>query len=136
MNAACVFSQNYSQEQEKLRTEIAAYVKKQGYTCENQTDGLKFKKENNVYYIEIDEEAKSPMYVRVRRYIKYSEKFDKKKIAENLNKYNVKYGVKVFCQEKSFVLSAEMFLTKSSEFNYLFDTFMYQLNSAYETINE
>lgn len=135
-NVICVFSQNYNKEQENLRTEITDYLKKQGLNPEKQDDGLQFKSEGNTYYIEIDKDAKEPMYVRLRRYVKYDGKFDKNKVSQNLNEYNVKFGVKVFCQEKSFVLSAEMFLTKSSEFNYVFDTFLSHIKSAYELINE
>lgn len=135
-NVVCVFSQNYSKEQESLRNEITDYLKKQGLNPEKQDDGLKFKSEGSTYYIEIDKDAKEPMYVRLRRYIKYDDNFDKNKIAENLNEYNVKFGVKVFCQEKSFVISAEMFLTKASEFNYVFDTFLLHIKSAYKLVNE
>ena len=129
-------SQNYNKEQENLRTEISNYLKKQGLNPEKQDDGLKFKSEGNTYYIEIDNEAKEPMYIRLRRYVKYDDNFDKNKIAENLNEYNVKFGVKVFCQEKSFVLSAEMFLTKASEFNYVFDTFLSHIKNAYKLVND
>ena len=129
-------SQNYNKEQENLRTEISNYLKKQGLNPEKQDDGLKFKSEGNTYYIEIDNEAKEPMYIRLRRYIKYNEKFGKDKISGNLNKYNAKFGVKVFCLEKSFVLSSEMFLSKASEFNDAFDSFLSQIKSAYKSINE
>lgn len=136
LNTISVFSQNYNKEQENLRIGINEFLRKQGLNPEKQDDGLKFKSEGNTYYIEIDKDAKDPMYIRLRRYIKYDDNFDKNKIAKNLNAYNVKFGVKVFCQEKSFVLSAEMFLTNASEFNYVFDTFLSHIKSAYKLVNE
>lgn len=132
----CAYSQNYNQEQETLRTEISNYLNRQGLNPENQKDGLKFKSEGDVYYIEIDESERNPMYVRLRRYVKYEEKYDKNEIAKKLNDYNVKFGVKVFCQEKSVVFSSEMYVKKASEFTYAFDTFLRHMKGAYELINE
>lgn len=136
LNVVCGYSQNYNRAQENLRTEIAAYLKRQGLNPEKENDGLKFKSEGDTYYIEIDKEATEPMYLRVRRYVKYDTGFSKEKISRNLNRYNKTYCVKVFCQEKSFVLSAETFLTKTSEFSYIFDTIMSQMKSAYKSISE
>lgn len=136
MNIIDGYSQNYDREQEVLRTEISDYLRKQGLNPEKQDDGLKFKSEGNTYYIEIDMEAKEPMYVRMRRYIKYDTKFSREKVSKNLTAYNIKLGVKVFCLEKSYVLSTEMFLTKASEFNNVFDSLLSQMKSAYESINE
>ena len=129
-------AQNYNNLQENLRSQISKYLISQGYNPEKQDDGLKFKYKGNTYYIEIDKDLADPMYVRLRRYIKYNEKFNNEKIKNNLNLYNKKYGVKVFCMEKSFVLSIEMFLTNSSEFNSVFDAFLSQMESTYELINE
>lgn len=130
------YSQRYDSEQEKLGTEIADYLQRQGLNPEKQKDGLKFKSEGSTYYIEIDENEKNPMYVCLRRYVKYSDRYDRQTISDNLNAYNVKYGVKVFCQENSFVMSAEMFLDKASDFNYVFDTFLSHIQSTYELITE
>ena len=66
-NVVCVFSQNYSKEQESLRNEITDYLKKQGLNPEKQDDGLKFKSEGNTYYIEIDKDAKEPMYIVLKQ---------------------------------------------------------------------
>lgn len=135
LNAVCAFSQNYTKEQEKLRTEISEFLRKEGLNPEYQNDGLKFKSEGDTYYIEIDKNSKEPMYISLRRYIKYDDRLDKNKISKNLKDYNLFYCVKVFCLEKSFVLSSEMFISKSSEFTYAFNTFLSQIKSAYKEIN-
>lgn len=134
--AVAGYAQQYNAGQEKLRSEISDYLHRQGLNPERQEDGLKFKSEGAVYYVEIDKDAHKPMYVCLRRYVKYSDKHDRQTVSENLNAYNVKYGVKVFCRENAFVLSAEMFLTQASEFNYVFDTFLSQIQSAYRLITE
>ena len=88
------------------------------------------------FYIEIDNEKKSPMYVRLCRYIKFDDKITREKVIKNLNSYNVKYGVKVSCQEKNIVVSYEMFLTKSEEFTYIFSDMLSQVKSACTKVTE
>lgn len=129
-------SYNNNSTQEDLRAGISNYLHQQGLNPEKQDDGLKFKSEGSTYYIEIDKEAQKPMYVRLRRYVKYNDKCTKESVFKNLNKYNVKFGVKVLCQEKSYVLSSEMFLTQASEFGYVFNRFLSQMKSAYKLITE
>ena len=61
--AICSFAQGYTSAQETLRSQISSYIANKGLNPEKQNDGLKFKSEGVTYYIEIDKEAKSPMYV-------------------------------------------------------------------------
>lgn len=130
------YTQNYSREQENLRTEISDYLRKQGLHPEKESDGLRFKSEGDTYYIEIDKEAKDPMYICLRRYVKYNEKLSKNKISKNLNDYNSYYGIKVYCIKESFVLSSEMFVSEATEFNDVFERLLYQMRSAYNKINK
>lgn len=134
--ATISFAQNYTNAQETLRKEISSYLSRQGLNPENQSDGLKFKSEGSNFYIEIDKEKKSPMYVRLCRYIKFDDKITREKAIKNLNSYNVKFGVKVSCQEKNIVVSSEMFLTKSEEFTYIFSDMLSQVKSACTKVTE
>lgn len=134
--AMCGFSQNYNAAQEELRKEVSAFLIRKGFNPENQDDGLIFKSEGLKYCVEIDETEKNPMYICLRLYFNYSDKYDKDFVTRNLNDYNVKYGVKVYCLENSFVLSAEMFVTKAYEFNYAFDTMLDHIKSAKDLIIE
>lgn len=131
-----LYAQDYNNSQKVLRTEIESYLRKQGLNPVNQDDGLLFKRDGVNYYIEIDKNEIKPMYVRLRRYVKYDEKLDKETVSKNLNDYNTKYGIKAFCKERSVVLSAEMYLTQASEFNYVFPTLLSQIMSAYDLLIE
>lgn len=129
-------AQSFTNAQEILRKEISSYLSRQGLNPENQSDGLKFKSEGSNFYVEIDKEKKSPMYVRLCRYIKFDDNVTREKAIKNLNSYNVKFGVKVNCQEKNIVVSFEMFLTKSEEFTYVFSDMLSQVKSACTKITE
>lgn len=129
-------AQSFTNAQEILRKEISSYLSRQGLNPENQSDGLKFKSEGSNFYVEIDKEKKSPMYVRLCRYIKFDDNVTREKAIKNLNSYNVKFGVKVSCQEMNIVVSFEMFLTKSEEFTYVFSDMLSQVKSACTKITE
>ena len=129
-------AQSFTNAQEILRKEISSYLSRQGLNPENQSDGLKFKSEGSNFYVEIDKEKKSPIYVRLCRYIKFDNNVTREKAIKNLNSYNVKFGVKVSCQEKNIVVSFEMFLTKSEEFTYVFSDMLSQVKSACTKITE
>mgnify|MGYP006916106342 FL=1 len=134
--AVSMNAQNYTQAQEELRSEISSYLSRQGLNPEKQSDGLKFKSEGVNYYIEIDKEEKRPMYLRLCRYLKFDDKLSREKVMKDLNGLNVKYGVKVSCQEKNVLVSSEMFLTKATEFTYAFKDLLSQVKSACTKVTE
>lgn len=134
--AVCVSAQSYNNAQEMLRSQINDYLLKQSFSPEQQTDGLKFRSEGGTYFIEIDKESKSPMFVRLCRYVKYNDTLTKSTVASNIDEYNDKFGVKVYTQENSVVISGEMFVTKASEFTYAFNTFLDLLKSSYKKITQ
>lgn len=129
-------AQNYTQAQEELRSEISTFLSRQGFNPEKQSDGLKFKSEGANYYVEIDKHEKQPMYLRLCRYLKFDDKITREKVLTDLNSFNVKFGVKVSCQEKNVLVSSEMFLTKAEEFTYAFDDLLSQVKSACAKVNE
>lgn len=130
MNILMVYSQNYSTAQQKLINGIADFLKTDGYKPEKVDDGLKFTKNGVAYYIEVSNTDTAPMYLRLRRYIKYNSELSPEYISEHLNSYNVKYGVKALCSEKAVILSAEMYLNEKEEFISIFDVLMLQLEAA------
>lgn len=131
-----ISAQSYNYSQETLRKDISSFLSRKGLYPETQSDGLKFKSEGFNYYVEIDKEEKNPMYLRLCRYIKFDDKLTREKVMKNLNSLNVKFGVKVSCQEKNVLVSLEMFLTKSSEFTYAFDDMLSQVKSACNKVTE
>ena len=130
------FAQSFTPAQENLRKDISTFLTRKGFNPETQSDGLKFKSEGVNYYVEIDKNDSSPMFLRLCRYAKYDNQLTREKVLKNLNSYNVKYGVKVSCQDKSVLLSCEMFVMKSEDFTYVFDTALLQMKSTYKKITE
>ena len=130
------FSQDYNSTQENLRSQIKSYLINKGFDPENQSDGLKIMSEGVAYYVEISTDDISPMYVRLARYVKYSDDLTHKKLYANINQYNVKFCAKVTPLKNSILISAEMYLNQASEFNAAFDTLLEQVKSATQTLKD
>ena len=130
------FSQDYNSTQENLRSQIKSYLINKGFDPENQSDGLKIMSEGVAYYVEISSGDVSPMYVRLARYVKYSDDLTHKKLYANINQYNVKFCAKVTPLKNSILISAEMYLNQASEFNAAFDTLLEQVKSATQTLKD
>ena len=79
------FSQDYNSTQENLRSQIKSYLINKGFDPENQSDGLKIMSEGVAYYVEISTDDISPMYIRLARYVKYSDDLTHKKLYANIN---------------------------------------------------
>lgn len=135
-NCFCAFAQDYNDVQNEFRSDAASFLDSEGFSVEYQDDGLKLKREGKIYYFEISKEDTNPLYVRFRRYIKYDSSLTKAKACENLNDFNVKFGVKAFCLEKSIVLSTEMYVNDISGFKYIFNDVYGQTESAYDLLTE
>lgn len=131
-----MYAQNYNSAQENMRNQIVNYLAKQGYTAEKQDDGLNFKNEGTNYYIEISKEDVSPMYLRLCRYVKYSDSLKQETVIKQLKSYNTKLGVKVCCTDNGIVISTEMFVASSTDFTDVFPTLLSQIKATYKTINE
>lgn len=131
-----VNAQDYTSSQLDLIKSVQEFLDTEGYHPERQDDGLKFTKNGASYYVEVSKEDTAPMYLRLRRYVRYSDKLSKESIGKNINDYNVKYGVKALCRENAVVLSLEMYLSDASQFIGIFDKCMYQLMSAYRNLTE
>ena len=130
------FSQDYNSTQENLRSQIKSYLINKGFDPENQSDGLKIMSEGVAYYVEISTDDISPMYIRLARYVKYSDDLTHKKLYANINQYNVKFCAKVTPLKNSILISAEMYLNQASEFNAAFDTLLEQVKSATQRLKD
>lgn len=117
----------------KLRNDIETFLKEEGFVPEIDSDGdIKFKKEGKIYYIEVSKADKSPMYVRMYRFYKYSESFTREKIVKALEKTNLKKGVKVLCFDNSYYYQSEQYLNNAETFKFTF----YQLQDQLEAVQE
>ena len=114
-------AQSYNTQQRQLISQISSYLSGQGYSSEEQKDGLKFKNEGTNYYVEVSKDDKSPMYLRLV-------------VAKQLNSYNAKLGVKVCSTENGLVISAEMYVTSATEFTDVFATLLSQMKATYKQI--
>ena len=132
--AICASAQSYNTQQKQLISQLYSYLSSQGYSSEEQKDGLKFKNEGTNYYVEVSKDDKSPMYLRLCRYVKYSESIKQDVVAKQLNSYNAKLGVKVCSTENGLVISAEMYLTSATEFTDVFATLLNQMKATYKQI--
>lgn len=125
----------YNVSQEKLRSGIENYLRSKGYSVEQREDGLKFVDSGTTYFIEIDPEQTKPMFVRLARYVKFDDNLKRENVMKNLVDYNGKYAVKVYCKERNVILTGDMFVTNSEQFNYAFDDLLSLMKSAYNNIN-
>lgn len=132
--ATSTSAQSYNTQQKQLISQISSYLSGQGYSSEEQKDGLKFKNEGTNYYVEVSKDDKSPMYLRLCRYVKYSESIKQDVVAKQLNSYNAKLGVKVCSTENGLVISAEMYVTSATEFTDVFATLLSQMKATYKQI--
>lgn len=132
--AICANAQSYTSQQKQLISQISSYLSGQGYSTEEQKDGLKFKNEGTNYFVEVSKEDKSPMYLRLCRYVKYSESIKEYVVVKQLNSYNAKLGVKVCSTENGLVISAEMYVTSATEFTDVFATLLNQMKATYKQI--
>ena len=128
-------AQSYNTQQKQLISQISNYLSEQGYSAEEQKDGLKFKNEGTNYFVEVSKEDKSPMYLRLCRYVKYSDTIKPETVAKQLNSYNAKLGIKVCSTENGLVISAEMYVTSAAEFTDVFATLLSQMKETYKQIN-
>ena len=131
---ASMSAQDYSTQQKQLITQISSYLSKEGYLAESQKDGLKFKHEGINYYVEVSEDDRSPMFVRLCRYVKYSDKIKQEEVVKHLNSYNAKLGIKVGCSDNSLHIAAEMFVSSASDFTEVFPTLLRQIKATYNQI--
>ncbi len=81
----------YNAKQEALISAIEKNLKEQSYSVERQDDGLKFKSEGVTYYIEVDKDETNPMYVRLCRYVKFDDKFERDCVMKKLTDLIAKY---------------------------------------------
>lgn len=112
----------------KLRNELQSFLKEEGFMPEIDSDGdICFKKEGSIYYISINKNDESPMYISLIRYFNYPDEYSHevvKMATAELNKYK---GVKVLCYESSFRIQSDMYLVSAEAFKYAFYSMMSQI---------
>lgn len=119
----------------KLRSNIEVFLREEGYMPSIDSDGdIAFKKEGDKYWVIIDKRDTSPFYVTLSKYFNYGEKFNRRKIAENLAELNLKKAVKVLLFDDSYAFQAEMYLVNAENFRHVFYKLMSQLEALEEEV--
>jgi hypothetical protein len=131
-----ICAQTYNTQQKQLISEVQGYLSGQGYSAEEQEDGLKFKNEGINYFVEVSKEDQSPMFLRLCRYVKYSDTIKQEVVTKQLNTYNAKLGIKVSIAENGLVISTEMYVKKASDFTNVFPTLLSQIKATYKQITD
>ena len=130
-----IYAQNYSMHQKGVIAEISSYLRKNGYSIEERPNGLKFKSEGASYYVEVSYEDKNPMFVSLKRYVKFGGSIKRANVISNLDELNKSFGVKVIILKNEVVLSSELFISEALHFTYAFNTMFRQIQSVYKEIN-
>ena len=134
ITSVCAYSQDYNSSQKALIRSVQEFLNDEGYHPEKQDDGLKFTQKGVSFFVEVSAEDSDPMYMRLRRYIRYDSKITKKYVSNHINEFDSRYGVNVLCGEKALILSAEMYVNTPEDFTSSFDVLMHQLISASEKV--
>lgn len=123
-------AQELNTTQRKLRSDIILFLKEEGFMPELDSDGdIKFKKEGETYYISINSQDTSPMYLVMHKQYRYSDDglFIKKYILKASNELNLYKAVKVLCFDSYYSFRAEMYLVNVEHFKYTFYKLLSQL---------
>lgn len=134
ITSVCAYSQDYNSTQKALIRSIQEFLNNEGCHPEKQDDGLKFTQNGIPYFVEVSPTDMDPMYLRLRRYIRYDSKITKKSVSDNINDLDSKFGVKVLCGEKALILSVEMYVNSSEDFTSSYNVLMLLLMSASERV--
>ena len=133
---ANVYAQNYTAQQKRVLSEISSYVSKAGYSVEEKENGLKFKDDGAVYYVEMSQEDTNPLFVRICRYVPFKSTLKKEVVKENIVDLNSTYGIKTIIRDNEVLLASDMFLTKASQLTNVFHTIMKEFSYVYEELTE
>lgn len=137
MASTLVFAQkNLNSDQLKLRNDITAFLKAEGFVPEIDKDGdIKFKKEGANYYVIFYEKNESPMFISMERYYLVPEKYSEtvaRLTAEQLTRQYKGIKCTYVPNDKAFRISAQMFLRSSEAFTDVF----YRLVSVMEDLKD
>lgn len=125
------FADDLTSSQLKLRNEIKAFLQEEGFMPEIDSDGdIKFKKEGSIYYINVNSNDTSPMYVSLSLDFNKPEGYSDEAIKIAANELNLYKGVKVICLDYSFSIRGEMYLVSSEAFKYSFYKLMSQISNV------
>lgn len=139
--AMCVSveAKELTSKQLRLRSEINSFLKSEGFMPSIDSDGdIKFKKEGIVYYVMIDANETSPMYVSLVTIYEYDDygKWSRNWFKNVMPEINLYKGVSLVLYDSSAYLSTRMFVTDAEHFNRTFYRMMEVLEAAIDELRE
>lgn len=124
------YADEFSAGQLQLRTQIADFLKEEGFVPEIDSDGdIKFKYEGKPYYVSVSKTDNTPMYIAFFRSFEYPTKYSKEIVKIASAKLNLYKGVKLLCLTNSFRIQAEMYISNAEAFKYAFYKCVSQINN-------
>lgn len=128
---------SYNSGQQAIRDNIESFLKGEGFQPSIDSDGdIKFKRQGDVYFINVSDKDSSPYYVRLQKYFSYGEKWTKTKItlsAPEINQYKM---IKLVTTDDSFYLDAQMFVNNASAFTGVFNRILSAMDAAEAELTE
>ena len=126
---------SYNSGQQAVRDNIMSYLREEGYQPSIDSDGdIKFKRQGDIYFVDVSDKDSSPYYVRLSKYFSYGEKLTKTKIglyAQEINQYKM---IKLLANDNNFWLETQMFLINSVAFTSIFDRILSAMDAAEEEL--
>ncbi len=117
----------YTASQKAFINQINTHLEEKGYKPERVDDGLTFTADDRTYYIEVEEEATEPFFVRVCDYIPFSSGISRERVVEQLNELNQEHLQKTIAKDNNVVVISEMWAADAKEF---ISAFPYLLQSV------
>jgi hypothetical protein len=130
-------AQSLNAAQTKLRNEINSFLKEEGFMPSIDKDGsVLFKKEGTQYWVSVSDEDTAPMYVTIGAGFNKPDEYSLATIMLAAADLNMVKGVKVLCDEDSFLVQGEMFLGNAEQFKYSFYKIVSQIESVVYVFDE
>ena len=130
------FAASLNSSQEKLRSDIMSFLRYEGYMPELDNDGdIKFKKEGSVFYVRVDPNETSPMYVKLFTLYDKPSNYDinvVKLASAELNFY--KGGKCTVYDNGTISLQADLFMNSVDTFKAVFNRLMKSIGYMAEDI--
>lgn len=130
------FAASLNSSQEKLRSDIMSFLRYEGYMPELDNDGdIKFKKEGTVYFVRVDSNETSPMYVVLFTLYNKPSNYDINVVKLASAELNFYKGVKCIVYDSGTVsLQADLFMNSVDTFKAVFNKLMQNIGYMAEDI--
>ena len=135
--SALSYAQSFNASQIKLRNDIKSFIQEEGFLPSIDKDGdISFKKEGRTYWVSISPDDKNPMFVVLGASFNKPEKYELTTLLLASADINYYPGVKMVCDEDSFTLQGELYLSQVEVFKYAFYTILNQIESVLSDLPE